>query len=147
MDPDEEKDDSFRSVDRHSDRTRRGSEENGLHRDGSYDQDDGTGSVAMEGTPQQRRSSQRGGNVTRVRSKSADAKASAKTAVQRLRARIAEMIESQPVSAVMTVFTIYSLYEDDVRLLATTRDDDDAFVAVITFCFFLFLLELCLLAW
>lgn len=147
MEPDDEQDDSFRSVDRNSDRTRRGSEENGLHVDAGDEQEDSTGSVAAGDRTKRLRLSQRRGAGGKGQDAGGQKGGDDKTQLGLLRAKLLDVIESPPVSAVMTVFTIYSLYEDDIRLLAATKEEDAAFLGVITFCFFLFLLELCLLSW
>lgn len=145
MEPDEEKDDSFQSM---SDRTRRGSEENGLRRDGSYEREDSVSSLNFDGSFARPRQSQRASVTVRPPPKLAEiATPREKTATEKWRDQVAEVMESRPVSAVMSVFTLYSLYEDDIRLLAASKEDDPGFLVMISVCFFLFLMEICLLVW
>ncbi len=46
------------------------------------------------------------------------------------------------VSAVMSVITIYTLYQSDIRLAATGKEADDGFMIVASIIFFLFLFEI-----
>mmetsp|Transcript_8812 Transcript_8812/g.13189 ORF Transcript_8812/g.13189 Transcript_8812/m.13189 type:complete len:887 (-) Transcript_8812:178-2838(-) len=56
---------------------------------------------------------------------------------------IVELVaESLPVTIIMSLFTIWALFSDDIRLAATDIDADDGFEAVISIAFFLFLLEI-----
>jgi hypothetical protein len=145
MEPDEEKDDSIRSM---SDRTHRGSEENGLRRDSSYEREDSVSSLHFDASFSRARQSQRASVSVRAQPKLAEvATPREKTAVEKWKEQVAEVIESRPVSAVMSVFTVYSLYEDDIRLLAASKEDDTGFLVMISICFFLFLTEICLLVW
>lgn len=50
--------------------------------------------------------------------------------------------ESLPVTIVMSLFTIWALFSDDIRLAATMKDADIGFMVVISVAFFLFFLEL-----
>ena len=44
----------------------------------------------------------------------------------------------------MTIVTIYALFGDDIRVLSTDKDGDDAFYGVCTFALVMFTLELML---
>ena len=50
--------------------------------------------------------------------------------------------ESAPVTIVMSLFTLWALFGDDIRLSSTGRDADEGFLVVISIAFFLFLLEI-----
>jgi hypothetical protein len=50
--------------------------------------------------------------------------------------------EGLPVTIIMSLFTIWALFSDDIRLAAASKDADEGFVIVITIAFFLFLTEL-----
>ena len=52
------------------------------------------------------------------------------------------MLDSNFVTAFMTVITIYALFGDDVRILAFSKEADDAFYSISTFCLLCFGLEL-----
>jgi hypothetical protein len=57
--------------------------------------------------------------------------------------QIVEMVaEGLPVTIVMSLFTIWALFSDDIRLSATTKEADLGFTVVISIAFFLFLLEI-----
>ena len=56
---------------------------------------------------------------------------------------IVELVaEGLPVTIVMSLFTIWALFSDDIRLAATFKDADEGFMIVISIAFFLFILEL-----
>jgi hypothetical protein len=55
---------------------------------------------------------------------------------------VESVAESLPVTIVMSLFTIWALFSDDIRLAAASKDADEGFVIVITIAFFLFLTEL-----
>jgi hypothetical protein len=56
---------------------------------------------------------------------------------------IVELVaESLPVTIVMSLFTIWALFSDDIRLAATMQDADEGFMIVISIAFFLFFVEL-----
>lgn len=44
----------------------------------------------------------------------------------------------------MTLFTVYALFGDDIRLLAASKTHDDGFYAMACVCFILFTLEILL---
>ena len=50
--------------------------------------------------------------------------------------------ESAPVTIIMSLFTIWALFGDDIRLSSTTKESDEGFLIVISIAFFLFLLEI-----
>jgi hypothetical protein len=50
--------------------------------------------------------------------------------------------ESLPVTILMSLFTIWALFSDDIRLAATTKEADMGFMIVISIAFILFSLEL-----
>lgn len=50
--------------------------------------------------------------------------------------------ESLPVTIVMSLFTVWALFSDDIRLAATMKDADEGFMIVISIAFFLFFIEL-----
>jgi hypothetical protein len=50
--------------------------------------------------------------------------------------------ESLPVTIVMSLFTVWALFSDDIRLAATMQDADEGFMIVISIAFFLFFAEL-----
>jgi hypothetical protein len=52
------------------------------------------------------------------------------------------IVEGLPVTIVMSLFTIWALFSDDIRLSATTKEADTAFTVIISIAFFLFLLEI-----
>lgn len=55
-----------------------------------------------------------------------------------------EMVaESLPVTIIMSIFTIWALFSDDIRLSATEKDADEGFMVVISIAFFLFFAEMC----
>ena len=47
-----------------------------------------------------------------------------------------KIIDSNFVTAFMTVITIYALFGDDVRILAFSLESDDVFYGISTFCLF-----------
>lgn len=56
---------------------------------------------------------------------------------------VVEMVaESLPVTIIMSLFTIWALFSDDIRLAATDSTADEGFMVVISIAFFLFLLEI-----
>lgn len=59
-----------------------------------------------------------------------------------LKALVESVAESGPVTVIMSLFTIWALFSDDIRLAAAPKEADEAFVIVITIAFFLFLAEL-----
>lgn len=50
--------------------------------------------------------------------------------------------ESLPVTILMSLFTIWALFSDDIRMSASTKEADVGFMIVISIAFFLFSLEL-----
>lgn len=56
---------------------------------------------------------------------------------------VENVAESLTVTCVMSVATIWALFDDDIRLAATEKDADIPFEIIISICFFLFLLEIC----
>ena len=62
--------------------------------------------------------------------------------MKRAKALVASLIDSRPFVVVMSLFTIWALFSDDVRLVWTNKSEDLAFVVVISIGFFLFLLEI-----
>lgn len=50
--------------------------------------------------------------------------------------------ESLPVTIVMSLFTVWALFSDDIRLAATYKDADEGFMVVISIAFFLFFIEM-----
>lgn len=59
-----------------------------------------------------------------------------------LQALVETVAESAPVTVLMSLFTIWALFSDDIRLASAPKEADEAFVIVITIAFFLFVLEL-----
>ena len=58
--------------------------------------------------------------------------------------RIAAFIDGTRVTLFMTAVTLWTLFGDDIRLLAFAQEDDRIFVYVVYVCFFLFALEMIL---
>lgn len=52
--------------------------------------------------------------------------------------------ESYVVAAIMSLFTIWALYQDDIKNAATTKEADTAFEVIISILFFTFLFEIAL---
>jgi hypothetical protein len=50
--------------------------------------------------------------------------------------------ESLPVTIVMSLFTVWALFSDDIRLSLTYKDADEGFMVVISIAFFLFFIEM-----
>jgi len=61
--------------------------------------------------------------------------------------RVLTIIESTPVTTLMTITTIYALFSDDTRLLAFDQSADTAFVVISSISFFLFLIEIMAQCW
>ncbi len=61
--------------------------------------------------------------------------------------RVLAFTESTPVTAFMTMVTIYALYSDDVRVLAFDKSADNAFIVFSSIAFFLFVVEIGLQCW
>lgn len=59
-----------------------------------------------------------------------------------LKQLVESVAESLPVTIVMSLFTIWALFSDDIRLAAAPKEADEGFVVVISIAFFLFLAEL-----
>lgn len=55
---------------------------------------------------------------------------------------VENVTESYAVVAVMSVLTMWAMFNDDIRLVATTKEADDSFEAIISVAFFLFVLEI-----
>lgn len=53
-----------------------------------------------------------------------------------------KITESLPVTILMSLFTIWALFSDDIRLSSTDKSADNIFMIIITIAFFLFSLEL-----
>ena len=62
--------------------------------------------------------------------------------IQKRRALIASVMESYKFSFVMIVFSLWSLFSDDIRISSTTKAADVGFDAVISIIFFSFLFEI-----
>lgn len=60
---------------------------------------------------------------------------------------IAMVVESLPTTIVMSVFTVWALFDDDIRLSGTTKEADIYFTVIISIAFFLFLLEIILVSY
>ena len=56
---------------------------------------------------------------------------------------VRDFTESAGVTVVMSVATIWALFDDDIRLAATEEEADIPFEVIISICFFLFVLEVC----
>ena len=52
------------------------------------------------------------------------------------------LLDDKYFTAIMTIVTIWALFGDDIRLLATEKPADDAFVILTIICLFGFCLEL-----
>lgn len=52
------------------------------------------------------------------------------------------IIESRQITAIMAIFTVWALFGDDIRLAATGKEADEAFLKLISVIFFCFILEL-----
>lgn len=63
---------------------------------------------------------------------------------ERFTAQGVDFLESNPVVTTMTLFTVYALFGDDVRMLSFHKSADAAFEGLSTLAFFLFLFELTL---
>lgn len=55
-----------------------------------------------------------------------------------------KILDSRPLTILISLFTIYALFGDDIRLLATPKSSDPAFDALTIICFILFCLEILL---
>ena len=55
---------------------------------------------------------------------------------------VEKIAESLPVTILMSIFTIWALFSDDIRLSSAPKDADPAFVVIISIAFFLFFVEL-----
>ena len=62
--------------------------------------------------------------------------------IQKRRALIASVMESYKISFVMIVFSLWSLFSDDIRISSTTKAADFGFDIVISIIFFAFLFEI-----
>ncbi len=60
----------------------------------------------------------------------------------RARATVNSILEHWSVVLLMSVYTLWALFNDDIKLAATTKHADLAFEVVITIGFFLFVLEI-----
>ena len=60
----------------------------------------------------------------------------------RAKAVVEVIAESLPVTIIMSLFTIWALFSDDIRLAAADSTADEGFMVVISIAFFLFLLEI-----
>jgi len=58
--------------------------------------------------------------------------------------RIAALIDGTRFTLFMTAVTLWTLFGDDIRLVAFTQEDDRIFVYIVYACFFLFALEMML---
>jgi hypothetical protein len=58
------------------------------------------------------------------------------------RTRVENFTESNGVVAVMSMLTLWAMFNDDIRLVATEKGADAGFEAVISAAFFLFVLEI-----
>lgn len=54
---------------------------------------------------------------------------------------VKNVTESTSVTVAMSVATIWALFDDDIRLSATTKEADLSFEVIISICFFLFVSE------
>jgi hypothetical protein len=61
---------------------------------------------------------------------------------QTLRHRIREIVDGRIVTIAMGSVTVWALFGDDIRLVATSKDADEAFFITFLISFLLFLLEL-----
>jgi len=64
--------------------------------------------------------------------------------MQRMRATVEYYSESPQFVIFMSLLTFWALYSTDIRLASTYEASDPAFEGVMTFTFFMFLLEICL---
>lgn len=64
------------------------------------------------------------------------------TPMQKARATVEVIAESLPVTIVMSLFTLWALFSDDIRTSSTDSTADEAFMIIISIAFFLFLLEI-----
>ena len=58
--------------------------------------------------------------------------------------KIAALIDGTRITLFMTAVTLWTLFGDDIRLVAFTQEDDRIFVYIVYACFFLFALEMML---
>lgn len=59
----------------------------------------------------------------------------------RLKIFVESIFEGLPVTIVMSLFTIWALFSDDIRLAAAPKEADETFVIIISIAFFLFFIE------
>ena len=52
------------------------------------------------------------------------------------------VLESKVVALTMGVFTLWALFENDIRLAATGKDADEAFLVIVSIIFFCFSIEI-----
>lgn len=62
--------------------------------------------------------------------------------IKKLKAAIGSIVESKVVVAIMSVYTIWALFSDDIRLSGTGKSADLGFEVVISIGFFLFVFEI-----
>jgi hypothetical protein len=67
-----------------------------------------------------------------------------KTFTDKLKVRIANVLEGSVYMSLMGVLTIWTLFQGDIRVAATEKDADLPFQVIISICFFLFSLEILL---
>lgn len=71
-----------------------------------------------------------------------DAKALQAQRLLRAKATVEYFAESTPFVMLMSVLTIWALYNSDIKFAATTKEADLAFEVIISIAFFLFILEI-----
>lgn len=74
--------------------------------------------------------------------KPADAKSIRAQQMLRAKATVEYFAESSFFTGLMSVLTIWALYNSDIKFAATEKDADTAFEVIITIAFFLFILEI-----
>jgi hypothetical protein len=60
----------------------------------------------------------------------------------KIKAKMLAVAEGPVVSTAMTVLTLWSLFDDDIRMLATGPDADFGFMVIITIIFFVFWIDI-----
>jgi hypothetical protein len=60
----------------------------------------------------------------------------------KIKAKMLAVAEGPVVSTIMTVLTLWSLFDDDIRMLATGPDADFGFMVIMTIIFFVFWIDI-----
>ena len=64
------------------------------------------------------------------------------TLYQRFLTQLESIVENNFTTALMSLFTLWALFGTDIKLAATSKDSDNAFLVIISIIFFFFVAEL-----